>query len=129
VAKKALSVPGEGSSLPPVMLSGAAGLMVAAVTNQGRMLVFPVDEVPELARGKGNKLINIPTPAFKSGAEQMVAVEVVGTNDELLVVAGQRHLRMKLRDLEHYVGERARRGRKLPRGFQKVDSLVVARAE
>jgi topoisomerase-4 subunit A len=123
--KALLSVPKEGSSLPLVTLAELPDLQVAAVTNQGRMLVFPLDDVPELTRGKGNKLINIPTPAFKSGAEQMVAVRVLGPGDELLVVAGQRHLRMKARDLQHYFGERARRGRKLPRGFQKVDSLAV----
>ena len=123
--KAALSVPKEGASLPPVTLTSQAGVQVVAVTNQGRMLVFPLDDVPELARGKGNKLINIPTAVFKSGEEQMIAVQVMGVEDELLVVAGQRHLRMKSKDLEHYIGERARRGRKLPRGFQKVDSLAV----
>ncbi len=123
--KALLSVPKEGSSLPLVTLTGAPDLQVAAVTNQGRMLVFPLDDVPELARGKGNKLINIPTPVFKSGEEQMVAVQVLGPDDELLILAGQRHLRIKPKDLKHYIGERARRGRKLPRGFQKVDSLAV----
>lgn len=123
--KAMLTVPKEGTSLVPVMLTDEEGLQVVAVTSQGRMLVFPLDEVPELARGKGNKLINIPSPAFKSGEEQMLAVEVLGPDDELLVLAGQRHLRMKQKDLEHYIGERARRGRKLPRGFQKVDSLAV----
>ena len=127
--KATLSVPKEGVSLPPVTLTDEAGLLVAAVTNQGRMLVFPLAELPELTRGKGNKLINIPSPAFKSGEEQMVAVAILGPDDELLVLAGQRHLRMKPKDLEHYVGERARRGRKLPRGFQKVDSLAVDRSD
>ncbi len=121
--KATLSVPKGGSALPPVTLREGGGFRVAAVTNQGRMLVFALEDVPELSRGKGNKLINIPSPAFKSGAERMLAVAVLGPDDELLVLAGARHLRMKPRDLEHYVGERARRGRKLPRGFQKVDSL------
>ncbi|MGE0625002.1 MAG: DNA topoisomerase IV subunit A [Pseudomonadales bacterium] len=125
--KATLSVPKEGSALPPVVLSGSGDELLAAVTNQGRMLVFRLDEVPELARGKGNKLINIPTPAFKSGEEQMIALAVFDEQDDLLVLAGQRHLRMKHKDLEHYLGERARRGRKLPRGFQKVDSLAVER--
>jgi topoisomerase-4 subunit A len=93
------------------------------------MLVFPLSEVPELSRGKGNKLINIPTPAFKAREEYMISVQLLGPEDELLVYAGARHLRMKGRDLEHYFGERARRGRKLPRGFQKVDSLGVAAAD
>jgi len=123
--KACLSVPKEGSALPPVMVDPDAELQVVVVTSQGRMLVFPLAEVPELSRGKGNKLLNIPTAAFKAGEERVVAVQVMGPDDELLVVAGQRHLRMKARDLENYVGERARRGRKLPRGFQKVDSLTV----
>jgi topoisomerase-4 subunit A len=127
--KASLTVPKDGSSLPPVTLTGDGPRQVVAVTDQGRMLVFPLEEVPELGRGKGNKLINIPSAAFKSGDEQMIAVQVIGEDDELLVLAGQRHLRLKHKDLEHYVGERARRGRKLPRGFQKVDSLAVERSE
>ena len=119
-------MPKDGLALPPVLLGDQPDLQVVAVTNQGRMLVFPLAEVPELARGKGNKLLNIPSAAFKSGEERLVAVEVIGPDDELLVLAGQRHLMMRQRDLENYVGERARRGRKLPRGIQKVDSLAVA---
>ena len=123
--KATLSVPKEGASLPPVPLADEDGAQIVAVTNQGRMLVFPLADVPELARGKGNKLINIPATAFRSGEERMVAVKILGPRDELLVLAGARHLRMKQKDLEHYLGERARRGRKLPRGFQKVDSLAA----
>jgi topoisomerase-4 subunit A len=124
--KACLSVPKGGLALPPLLLADQPDLQVVAVTDQGRMLVFPLTEVPELTRGKGNKLPNIPSAAFKSGEERLVAVTVIRPDDELLVLAGQRHLRMKHRDLENYVGERARRGRKLPRGFQKVDSLAVA---
>jgi topoisomerase-4 subunit A len=127
--KASLSVPRDGAALPPVLLGTGRDLLVAAVTSQGRMLVFPLQDVPELSRGKGNKLINIPSAAFKSGEERMVAVEVMAPDDELLVLAGQRHLRMKPKDLENYLGERARRGRKLPRGFQKVDSLALAGSE
>ncbi len=123
--KAVLSVGKDGAALKPVQLPATA-TSVVAVTNQGRMLVFPLAELPELARGKGNKLINVPSAAFKSGEEAVVAVAVVGDGDELLVLAGQRHLRLKPKDLESYMGERARRGRKLPRGFQKVDGLEVA---
>jgi len=127
--KALLSVPKEGSALTPVVVAEDVELQVVALTNQGRMLVFPLAEVPALSRGKGNKLINIPTAAFKSREEYMISVQLLAPGDELLVYAGQRHLRMKPRDLEHYIGERARRGRKLPRGFQKVDSLGVAGAD
>jgi topoisomerase-4 subunit A len=106
-------------------LHEAENANVAAVTNQGRMLVFALKDLPELAKGKGNKLLNVPTAAFKSGEEELVGAVVVGVKDELLVHAGQRHLRLKAKDLESYAGERARRGRRLPRGFQKVDRLSV----
>ena len=123
--KSCLNVPKEGVALKPVNLTDVDDQYVVAVTSQGRMLVFGMQEVPELTRGKGNKLINIPTPAFKSGEEVVVAVEIITTKTELLVHAGARHLRLRFKDLENYVGERARRGRRLPRGFQKVDRLSI----
>jgi len=125
--KAVLSVPASAYALPPCTLAdiNVETALVAAVTDQGRMLVFPLTELPELSRGKGNKLINVPTAVFKAGEESMISAVVLGEKDELLVHAGQRHLRMRHRDLENYVGERARRGRKLPRGFQKVDRLSV----
>lgn len=126
--KACLSVPQAGFALPPVAVDSGENQQVVAVTNQGRMLVFPLSDVPALARGKGNKLINVPSPAFKSRQEYMIAAQLLGPGDDLLVLAGQRHLRMRYKDLEHYVGERARRGRKLPRGFQKVDALLVESA-
>jgi len=127
--KACLSVPKGGFALPPVTLRSDADQLVVALTNQGRMLAFPLEEVPTLSRGKGNKLINVPSAAFKSRDEFMISVAVLGPDEELLVQAGQRHLRMKAKDLEHYAGERALRGRKLPRGFQKVDSLEVVSRE
>ncbi len=123
--KAFLSVPAGGVALPMICLTEDADLLVCAVTDQGRMLVFPLQEVPELSKGKGNKLINVPTAAFKAGEERVLGVQVVGERNDLLVYAGQRHLRMKRKDLESYIGERARRGRKLPRGFQRVDALEV----
>ena len=123
--KAMLSVPNNGTALAPVLLVNDGAQLVVAITDQGRMLAFPIAEVPELARGKGNKLINVPSAAFNAGEETMIAVAVISEADQLLVRAGQRHLRMKLKDLEHYVGQRALRGHKLPRGFQRVDGVDV----
>ena len=127
--KACLSVSAGAEALPPIVIPPAVleandGL-VAAVTNQGRLLIFKLADLPELSRGKGNKLINIPGAAFKAGEESMLAVAVLGEGDELIVHAGQRHLTMKRKDYDNYIGERARRGGKLPRGFQKVDRLTV----
>jgi topoisomerase-4 subunit A len=123
--KAVLSVPKGAVALAPAVISQADGALVVAATDQGRLLAFPLSDLPELARGKGIKLINIPTAAFKSGEEAMIAAVVVGPKDELHVRAGQRYLRLKPADVQHYVGMRAQRGHKLPRGFQKVDGLEV----
>ena len=123
--KAVLNVPKQGRALPPIEIGSDS--LVAVVTNQGRMLVFKLAEVPVLNRGKGNKLLNIPAASFKAGEEYVVAIVTFAEGDKIVVRAGQRHLTMKLKDLDNYLGERARRGRKLPRGFQKVDSMSVER--
>ena len=127
--KAMLSVPKNGAALAPTLLAQEGAQLVVTITDQGRMLAFPISEVPELARGKGNKLINIPSAAFNAGEETLIAIAVMSQSDQLLVRAGQRHLRLKVKDIEHYIGERARRGRMLPRGFQKVDGVEVESSE
>jgi topoisomerase IV subunit A len=125
--KAVLTVPAGARAVAPAFIgSGEAnGLMIAAVSTQGHLLAFPLAELPELARGKGNKLINVPPAALRSGEEEMLGVAVLRPDQQLLLVAGQRHLRLRFKDLDNYLGERARRGRKLPRGFQRVDALAV----
>ena len=121
--KAVVNVPADGTALAP--LTFLNGTHVAAVTNQGRLLVFPLDQVPRLARGKGQKLINIPPKAFREIGERVVAVTVLGPENKLVVHAGARHTKLRFRDLDNYLGQRAQRGRLLPRGFQRVDGLAV----
>jgi topoisomerase-4 subunit A len=99
--------------------------MVAAASNEGRLLVFPLAELPEMARGKGNKIIGIPSARLQAREEWMVAVCVLSPGQVLQVTAGRQHLKLKAADLENYRGERGRRGNKLPKGFQKVAGLSV----
>jgi len=89
--------------------------------------MFPLADLPQLARGKGNKIIGIPGARVVSRDEYVVAVQVLNESDALVVYAGKRHLKLKFSELEHYQGERGRRGNKLPRGFQKVDGMTVER--
>ncbi len=123
--KAALSLPKGARVLQPVSITTADDAWVAAVSNEGRMLVFPLADLPQLARGKGNKIIGIPGARVQSREEYVVAVQVLGSEDNLVIYAGKRHLNLKFAELEHYRGERGRRGNKLPRGFQKVDSMSV----
>ena len=122
--KAVVSIPKGGRILQPKMVSSRDS-HIAAVSNEGRMLVFPISDIPELTRGKGNKIINIPGSRLQSREEFVIDYAVVSENDSLVVHSGKRYLVMKPKDLEHYRGERGRRGHKLPRGFQKVDRLDV----
>ena len=123
--KAALSLPKGARVLSPQLVGDIEGSSIAAVSNEGRMLVFPLADLPQLAKGKGNKIINIPSSRVQAREEFVVAVAVIGEGEQLLVHSGKRYLNLKLSDLEHYRGERGRRGNKLPRGFQKVDRVEV----
>lgn len=124
--KALLSLPEAAQVLPPqLLLHDPADTLLAAVSNDGRLLVFPVTELPELARGKGNKIMNIPSARAKTREEYVMAVCVISPGQLLTLYSGKRHITLKASDLEHYRGERGRRGNKLPRGFQKVDQVAV----
>ena len=123
--KAAISLPKGGQVLQPAVISAVEGSWVAVVSNEGRLLVFSLADLPQLSRGKGNKIISIAGARVQSREEFVVAVQVLTETDSLVVYAGKRHLNLKFSELEHYRGERGRRGNKLPRGFQKVDSMLV----
>ena len=123
--KAAISLPKGGQVLQPAAIGAVADSWVAAVSNEGRLLVFPLADLPQMSRGKGNKIIGIPSARVQAREEFVVAIQVLTELDTLVVYSGKRHHKLKFRDLEHYRGERGRRGNKLPRGFQKVDSMQI----
>jgi len=123
--KAVISLSKGGQVLQPAAIKSEENAMVAAVSSEGRLLVFPLADLPQMARGKGNKIIGIPSARVQSREEYVVAVQVFTAQDTLIIHSGKRHHSLTFKDLEHYAGERGRRGNKLPRGFQKVDSMVV----
>ncbi|MFT4613113.1 MAG: topoisomerase-4 subunit A [Bacteroidia bacterium] len=123
--KAALKLPKGSQVVQPSTIGAVEGAWVAAVSNEGRMLLFPLADLPQLPRGKGNKIISIPPARVQSREEFMLAVQVLREGESLVIYSGKRHLKLKGDDLKHYRGERGRRGNKLPRGFQKVDSISV----
>ncbi len=125
--KSALSLPKNAHVVAPVNIREGVDEWVAAVSNEGRMLVFDIKELPSLARGKGNKIIQIPPKRLTAREEYVVSVAALSERDTLVVHAGKRYIKIKFADLAHYHGERGRRGNKLPRGFQKVDRVEVER--
>ncbi len=125
--KATLSVPKGAGVLPPVAVRSLQDDWIAAATTEGYMLVIPLSEVPQLPRGKGNKIINVPSAKLKSREEYVAAIECVQDGEKLTVYAGKKHKTMSGDEVDEYVGERGRRGRKLARGYQKVDRLEVVR--
>ncbi len=123
--KALLTLPKGAKVLHPVPVTDPATDRVAAITNEGRMLVFPVSELPVLNRGKGNKIIAIPSRKVQEREEFVVALSSVPERGGLKAFSGKRHITLKRGDLDQYQGERGRRGNKLPRGFQRVDGIEV----
>ncbi len=127
--KATLSLPNSAQVMTPVLVQDPEQGRVVAVTNEGRMLAFDIASLPKMAKGKGNKMISIPTARAADREELMVAMACIQPNDLLTAYAGKRFMSFVQKDLEEYIGERGRRGLKLPRGFQRIDSLEVKAGE
>ena len=127
--KSVLSVPKGGIVNQPALVADEKNEFIAAFSNEGRLLIFPVAELPKLGRGKGVKIMNIPKARVEERLEFMSFVRVLTEVDTLVITSGKRTLSLKIDELEHYRGERARRGMKLPRGFQKVDAVTVLKGD
>ena len=123
--KTLLTVPEHSKVLVPKRVQDVAKQLVACASNDGRLLVFPLSELPQMAKGKGNKMLGIDTALLAKREEWMVDMVVLGKKDSLIIESGKRSFTLKPSDIEHYLGERGRRGNKLPRGFQKIDGLSV----
>jgi topoisomerase-4 subunit A len=126
--KALLSLPVGARVVSPRPLKNRDEDWLAAVTTEGRLLVFPIRDLPQLGKGKGNKIIGIPGDRVASREEYVTDLAVLPEGATLMLQAGKRTLSLKADDLEHYKGERGRRGNKLPRGFQRVDALLAEAA-
>ena len=111
--------------LPPVLTANDENL-IAVATEQGRLLVFPLNEIPTLPKGKGNKLILISANDLQTGKDFVTAFTILQPESALKVLSGKRVLTLKKQDLVPYLGNRAKRGSALPRGFQRVDALELS---
>lgn len=124
--KAVLTVPPEATALAPVTVNDLASDRLAAATNSGHLLVFPMTELPQMPRGKGNKIIHLPPPKPNAQMEHLIALASIPEGRSLVAYCGKRQLTLRPTDLDSYTGERGRRGKLLPRGFQRVERLLVA---
>ncbi len=127
--KALLSLPSGARVMRPVLIQDIERQFVVVASNEGRMLVFPLKDLPQLAKGKGNKMISIPSARLQSREEFVTATGLMRESDSLVIHSGKRHLKLRFQDLEHYLGERGRRGHKLPRGLQRVDRIEIVAAD
>ena len=123
--KTTLSLPRGATVLVPSRVSALKADWSVFITNTGRLLTFPLIDLPVMGRGKGMKTLGIPSGRVEKREEYLVAAVVVPENGGIKINAGQRHMTLGWFELDDYAGERGRRGNKLPRGYQKVDSVEV----
>ena len=121
--KAMLNLTPNAKVLQPAAVARVETDRIVAVTSAGHLLAIPASDLPELDKGKGNKLIDIPKSRL--GTERVIAVAAVSPGQSLQVRSGQRSMSLSFKDLDEYVGARASRGGLLPRGWQKVDGLDV----
>ena len=123
--KAVLNTGKQARALEAVQVRDLEADYIVAVTSEGHMLVTELSELPQMARGKGNKIINIPAARLKAGEEKVVALSLVQDGEKLTVHSGKKYKVMKPDEVDSYYGERGRRGLKLPRGYRNVEQLEV----
>jgi topoisomerase-4 subunit A len=126
--KQIVSLTEGARILVPGLATDTARDRIVVATTAGHLLMFSVAELPELDKGKGNKLIEIPKKLLAGGEELCAGIAVIPEGGDVVIHAGSRHMTIKWSDLVNYGGARAQRGGKLPRGFQRVERIEPATA-
>jgi topoisomerase-4 subunit A len=123
--KATLKLPPKAQVLTPRLINNPEKQLLAVMTTAGYLLVFPLKDLPQLPRGKGNKMIGIPSAKVQKREEYVFDMLVLNEGDTLTLYVGKRKLALSPADLKHYRGERGRRGYKLPNGFQRISQVEV----
>lgn len=121
--KAIVRLPKGSKILPPVMVDDYEADLIATVSTMGRLLIFKLNELPLLGKGKGLKTIHISPAKLKLRDEYVIAMTIIPYQATLIIQSGKRQLKLKPTDIEHYMGERGRRGNMLPRGFRNISEM------
>ena len=124
--KHVLTVPPGCQAFKPVPVWDKTTDLIAAVSSAGYLLIFPVADLPELSKGKGNKIMGIPSTKLQKDEEKLVGVSVLRPDSELVLQCGKRHLTLNAQQREPYAAGRGKRGKLLPQGFRNVSSIDLA---
>lgn len=123
--KAHLTLPAGAHVMPPLKLNDATTDRIAICNKEGYLLIFPVADLPELAKGKGNKMLQIPPAKLKAGEDEVIAITIVPAGATLKVVCGRQHMSLKGSNFEAFCGERGKRGGLLPKGYRNIKQLIV----
>jgi topoisomerase-4 subunit A len=123
--KTVFRLPENAKVLPATPVPPDDGALVVSVNSDGRMLAFPVQELPEMDKGRGNLIFGIPGKRSRAGEELMVAVAVASPGRSVTVHCGERSMTLSWKDLQDYAGSRGQRGAVLSRNYRKVTRLTV----
>ncbi|CAG9426687.1 MULTISPECIES: DNA topoisomerase IV subunit A [Providencia] len=123
--KALMSLPENAKVMAPIELNNEKEDLLLAITKAGRMLLFPVSDLPQLSKGKGNKIINITGAQAASGEDLLVWLMVIPPQASITLYFGKRKLKFKSEDLQKYRAERGRKGTSLPRGLHNIERIDV----
>ncbi|RLY57635.1 DNA topoisomerase IV subunit A, partial [Escherichia coli] len=121
--KALITLPENAHVMPPVVIEDASDMLLA-ITQAGRMLMFPVSDLPQLSKGKGNKIINIPSAEAARGEDGLAQLYVLPPQSTLTIHVGKRKIKLRPEELQKVTGERGRRGT-LMRGLQRIDRVEI----
>jgi topoisomerase IV subunit A len=127
--KVVLTLPEGARVLPPVAVKDVEATVLATASSTGRLLLFSLQQLPRLTKGKGFKLMGIPAEQASARQDYVAALTCLQPGQPLVLTCGQRHLTLKPADLVHHTGLRGQRGKRLPRGFQRVDHMGTSDSE
>lgn len=121
--KALISLPDNAHVMPPLIIENESDMLLA-ITAAGRMLMFPVSDLPELSKGKGNKIISIPSAEAAKGEDSLAHLFLLPPQSTLTIHVGKRKIKLRPEELQKVVGERGRRG-SLMRGLQRIDRVEI----
>ncbi|WP_338803845.1 DNA topoisomerase IV subunit A [Xenorhabdus griffiniae] len=124
--KAMITLPENAKVMPPLEINNEQEDMLLAITKAGRMLMFPVTDLPQLSKGKGNKIVSIPAAQAASGEDMLAWLLVLPPQSSITLYFGKRKLLLRSEDLQKFRAERGRKGASLPRGLQRVERVELA---
>ncbi|WP_340617280.1 DNA topoisomerase IV subunit A [Xenorhabdus entomophaga] len=123
--KALITLPEKAKVMLPLEINNEQDDMLLAITKAGRVLMFPVADLPQLSKGKGNKIVSIPAAQAASGEDMLSWLLVLPPQSTITLYFGKRKLQLRPEDLQKFRAERGRKGTSLPRGLQRVERVEV----